>query len=136
VYSVSLGGFDTHADERATQQRLLGRLDGAVSAFLDRMETTPRGREVVLLAYSEFGRRVAANGSDGTDHGTAAPVFVAGPRVKGGFYGDEPSLTDLDAGDLKFTTDFRSVYATLLEHIIGVDAKTSLGKSFAPVPFL
>jgi uncharacterized protein (DUF1501 family) len=79
---------------------------------------------------------VAANASGGTDHGTAAPVFVAGPAVKGGFYGDEPSLADLDQGDLKFTTDFRSVYATLLQEVVGVDAKTSLGSSFPPVPFL
>ncbi len=79
---------------------------------------------------------MAANGSDGTDHGTAAPMFVVGPKVKGGFYGDEPGLTDLDQGDLKFTTDFRSVYATLLQDVIGIDAKASLGKSFTPVPFL
>jgi uncharacterized protein (DUF1501 family) len=90
----------------------------------------------VLVAYSEFGRRVAANGSNGTDHGTAAPMFAAGAPVKGGFYGDEPSLTDLDNGDLKFTTDFRSVYATLLEELIGVEAKAALGKPFVGVPFL
>ncbi|HJV08403.1 MAG TPA: DUF1501 domain-containing protein, partial [Acidimicrobiales bacterium] len=91
---------------------------------------------VVLAAYSEFGRRVAANASGGTDHGTAAPVFVAGPRVKGGFYGDEPSLTNLDQGDLKFTTDFRSVYTTLLEQVVGVESKLALGKPFTAVPFL
>jgi uncharacterized protein (DUF1501 family) len=136
VYGVSLGGFDTHANEKDTHARLLADVDQAVNGFFKALEGSPHGDGVVLVAYSEFGRRVAANGSNGTDHGTAAPVFVAGPRVKGGFYGDEPSLTDLDAGDLKFTTDFRSVYATLLEHIIGVDAKASLGKPFAPLPFL
>jgi uncharacterized protein (DUF1501 family) len=90
----------------------------------------------VLVTYSEFGRRVAANASGGTDHGTAAPVFVVGPRVKGGFYGDEPSLTDLDQGDLKFTTDFRSVYTTVLQEVLGVDATLALGKPFTPIPFL
>jgi len=136
VYGVSLGGFDTHANEKDTHARLLGDVDQAVSAFFKSLEGSPEGSRVVLVAYSEFGRRVAANGSGGTDHGTAAPVIVAGPRVKGGFYGEEPSLDDLDSGDLKFTTDFRSVYATLLENLIGVDAKASLGKAFAPVPFL
>jgi len=136
VYGVNLGGFDTHANEKDTHARLMGYLDSAVSGFFKNLAGSAQEGRVVLAAYSEFGRRVAANGSDGTDHGTAAPVFVVGPKVKGGFYGDEPSLTDLDNGDLKFTTDFRSVYATLLQEVIGVDAKASLGKSFTPVPFL
>jgi len=136
VYSVSLGGFDTHANEKETHARLMGDLDEAVSGFFKNLAGSPQEGRVVLAAYSEFGRRVAANGSNGTDHGTAAPMFVAGAGVKGGFYGDEPSLTDLDAGDLKFTTDFRSVYATLLQDVIGIDAKASLGKAFTPVPFL
>ncbi len=136
VYGVSLGGFDTHANEKETHARLLADIDEAVGAFFKSLEGSPAGARVVLVAYSEFGRRVAANGSNGTDHGTAAPMFVAGAPVKGGFYGDEPSLTDLDNGDLKFTTDFRSVYATLLEELIGVEAKASLGKAFVPVPFL
>jgi len=137
VYGVSLGGFDTHANEKETHARLMGDVDEAVGAFFRSLDGSPQGARVVLVAYSEFGRRVAANGSGGTDHGTAAPVFVAGARVKGGgFYGDDPSLTDLDNGDLKFTTDFRSVYATLLEEVIGVESKASLGRPFAPVPFL
>jgi uncharacterized protein (DUF1501 family) len=136
VYGVNLGGFDTHANEKDTHARLMGYLDSAVSGFFKNLAGSAQEGRVVLAAYSEFGRRVAANGSDGTDHGTAAPMFVVGPRVKGGFYGDEPSLSDLDAGDLKFTTDFRSVYATLLQEVVGVDAKASLGKAFAPVPFL
>ncbi len=136
VYGVSLGGFDTHANEKATHAGLMADVDTAVTAFFKSLEGSPEGSRVVLVAYSEFGRRVAANGSGGTDHGTAAPMFVAGPRVKGGFYGDEPSLTNLDNGDLKFTTDFRSVYATLLEQLIGVEAKASLGKPFVAVPFL
>ncbi|WP_433271730.1 DUF1501 domain-containing protein [Actinosynnema sp. CS-041913] len=121
VYSVSLGGFDTHADERDTQQRLLTELDGALTPFAQRMKRTDRGRRTVVLVYSEFGRRVRANGSDGTDHGTAGPVFLLGDRVRGGFYGAQPSLTDLDDGDLKQTTDFRDVYATVLSDVLGTD---------------
>ena len=121
VYSVSMGGFDTHADERGTQQSLLTTFDGALTPFVNRMKTTQRGQQVVVLVYSEFGRRVAANGSDGTDHGTAGPVFVLGSHVNGGFYGAQPSLTDLDDGDLKESTDFRSVYGTLLEGVLGTD---------------
>ena len=110
VYAVSLGGFDTHADEKGTQSRLLGELDAAVSGFLRGLDGDERGRRVVVAVYSEFGRRVAANASDGTDHGTAGTVLVAGRSVRGGFYGDQPSLTALDDGDLRVTTDFRSVY--------------------------
>jgi uncharacterized protein (DUF1501 family) len=121
AYSVSLGGFDTHADERGTQQRLLTELDGALTSFTDRMNRSDRGRDVVVLVYSEFGRRVRANASDGTDHGTAGPAFVLGHRVNGGFHGRQPSLTDLDDGDLKQTTDFRDIYATLLDRVLGAD---------------
>jgi len=121
AYSVSLGGFDTHANERGTQQRLLTELDGALTTFADRMGKTDRGRDVVVLVYSEFGRRVHANASDGTDHGTAGPAFVLGDKVNGGFHGTQPSLTDLENGDLKETTDFRDVYATLLHQVLGTD---------------
>lgn len=122
AYSVSLGGFDTHADERGTQQRLLTELDGALTPFAQRLAKSDRGKQATVLVYSEFGRRVTANASQGTDHGTAGPMFVLGPRVKGGFHGAEPSLTDLDNGDLKLTTDFRDVYATVLEDVLGIDA--------------
>ena len=121
AYSVSLGGFDTHSDERATQQRLLTQLDAALSGFQRRCQGTDRGQQVVVLVYSEFGRRVRANGSDGTDHGTAGPVFLLGRGVRGGFHGAEPSLTDLDDGDLKHSTDFRSVYASVLDGVLGTD---------------
>ncbi len=127
VYAVSLGGFDTHADEKGTQQTQLGVLDTAVSGFLKTMATDPRGQDVVVLVYSEFGRRVAANASQGTDHGTAGPVFVAGAPVRGGFYGEQPSLTDLDNGDLKVTTDFRSVYGELLTKVLGSDPGPVIG---------
>ncbi len=136
VYTVQLGGFDTHANERETQQRLLQTLDEAVSPFLQEMAGDPCGRNVVLMVYSEFGRRVVANASHGTDHGTAGPVFVAGAPVKGGFYGEEPSLTDLDHGDLKFTTDFRDVYYELLWRTVGTDPTPSVGTGRTALGFL
>jgi uncharacterized protein (DUF1501 family) len=121
VYSVSLGGFDLHADEKAAQESQLTKLDKPLAAFADRMSRTEAGRNVVVAVYSEFGRRVTANASDGTDHGTASSMFLLGAGVKGGMYGDPPSLTDLDQGDLKYTTDFRDVYATLLGDVLGAD---------------
>jgi uncharacterized protein (DUF1501 family) len=121
VYSVSLGGFDTHAAERGTQEKLLGQVDTAITGFVDRLARTPAGARVTTVVYSEFGRRVKANASDGTDHGTAGPVFVFGPRVAGGFYGNQPSLTDLDNGDLKASMDFRDVFGTLLASVLGAD---------------
>ncbi len=136
VYAVSLGGFDTHANEKDTHARLMAEWDSAVSGFLADLSSDPHGNNVVVLTHSEFGRRVSANASGGTDHGTAAPVFIAGPPVKGGFYGDEPSLTDLDHGDLKFTTDFRSVYATVLQGVVGIEPNVSLSGSFPILAFL
>jgi uncharacterized protein (DUF1501 family) len=121
AFSVSLGGFDLHADEKVAQQRLLGQLDTAVTAFVTRMAKTDNGRKVVVAIYSEFGRRVRANASDGTDHGTASDMFLLGTSVKGGLYGTQPSLTDLDDGDLKASMDFRDVYATLVAEVLGTD---------------
>lgn len=132
VYTVQLSGFDTHADERNTQQRLLQTFDEAVPPYLQQVA----GSNVVLIAYSEFGRRVHANASQGTDHGTAGPVFVAGTPVKGGFYGEEPSLTNLDNGDLKFTTDFRDVYHELLAQTVGTDPTPSVGAGRKSLGFL
>ena len=136
VYTVQLSGFDTHANERATQQRLLQTLDEAVARFLQEMSGDRYGKNVVLLAYSEFGRRVRANASQGTDHGTAGPVFVAGVSVRGGFYGEEPSLTNLDNGDLKFTTDFRDVYYELLKRTVAADPTPSVGAGRRSLGFL
>jgi uncharacterized protein (DUF1501 family) len=136
VYVAQLGGFDTHADERGTQQRLLQTFDEAVTPFLQQMAGDRYGKNVVMLAYSEFGRRVAANASHGTDHGTAGPVFVAGAPVRGGFYGEEPSLTDLDNGDLKPTTDFRDVYYELLSRTVGTDPTPSVGTGRKALGFL
>ncbi|BCJ73850.1 hypothetical protein CS0771_33940 [Catellatospora sp. IY07-71] len=127
VFSVSLGGFDTHADERNLQETLLSYLDRGVTAFYQRINGHPAGKDVVVLIYSEFGRRVRANASDGTDHGTASNVFLLGESVPGGLYGEQPSLTDLDDGDLKFTTDFRDVYATVLDRVLQDDPGRALG---------
>ncbi|WP_152361816.1 DUF1501 domain-containing protein [Microlunatus speluncae] len=126
VYSVSLGGFDTHSDERGTQERLLGELDAAVAKFRARLQGSERGRQVVTMIYSEFGRRVVANASDGTDHGTAGPVFLFGDGIHGGFLGEEPSLTDLDDGDLRAGVDFRSIYASVLDRVLGAEPEPLL----------
>ena len=136
VYSVSLGGFDTHATERAAHIQLHRTLGDAVGGFLKQLDGRPEAANVAVVIYSEFGRRVAANASGGTDHGTAAPVFIAGPRVRGGYYGEQPSLTDLDQGDLKYNTDFRSVYATLLDRVLDTDPSKILATTTAPLPFM
>lgn len=136
VYSVELGGFDTHADERRTQQMLLSKLDKAVSSFLERVSGGKHGKDVTVVAYSEFGRRVAANASDGTDHGTAGPVFIAGDRVRGGFYGDDPSLSDLHDEDLKVTTDFRDIYHEILVRGLDSDSEPVLGRKGKELGFL
>jgi uncharacterized protein (DUF1501 family) len=133
---VAQGGFDTHADERGTQQRLLQTVDEALTPFLRQMRTNVYGKKLVVLVYSEFGRRVAANASQGTDHGAAGPVFVAGAPVKGGFYGDEPSLTDLNDGDLKVTTDFRDIYHELLTKTLDSDPVPSIGPGRRNIGFL
>jgi uncharacterized protein (DUF1501 family) len=133
---VSLGGFDTHADEKDAQKATLGVVDTALTGFLKDMSTDPHGRKVVLMMYSEFGRRVQANASQGTDHGTAGPVLIAGNPVKGGFYGEQPSLTDLDDGDLKTNVDFRAVYGELLAKVLGADPAQVLGRASAAVGFL
>lgn len=136
AYSVSVGGFDTHTAERPTQQRLLTTVDQAITGFLTRMHGSARGRNVVLVAYSEFGRRVAANTNEGTDHGTAGPVLVAGAPVRGGFTGTQPSLTDLTDGDLKPTTDFRDIYATLIADVLRTDPEPVLGPGRSTLPLL
>jgi len=122
VFSVSLGGFDTHADEKQPHAALLGILDRGVTAFLDRMAKSEQGKKVVVAVYSEFGRRVKANASDGTDHGAASDVFLVGQRVNGGLYGEPPNLTKLDSGgDVKYSTDFRSIYASVVDRLLNAD---------------
>ena len=136
VWSVSLGGFDTHADEKRSQSALLGAVSNSLSRFLSQIRSTNRKSDVVVLAYSEFGRRVRGNASQGTDHGTSGPVFVLGEKVKGGFYGDNPSLNSLINDDLAVTTDFRDIYATLLEKVLGTPAEQVLGVWKGRTPFM
>lgn len=128
VYSVSLGGFDTHSNEKGAQTTLLKQVSQSITNFMKQISATSRANDVTVLVYSEFGRRVAANLSNGTDHGTAGPAFIIGNSVKGGFYGAQPSLSQLWDGDLEVTTDFRDIYASLLETCLKTDAEAVLGK--------
>lgn len=128
VWSVSLGGFDTHANEANAQAELLGVVSDSLSRFMGQLKATTRSNDVTIMVYSEFGRRVAGNGSQGTDHGTSGPMFVVGNSVKGGFYGDQPSLKNLVKGDLAVTTDFRDVYATIIEKVLKSPVDPTLGK--------
>lgn len=127
VWSVSLGGFDTHANEANAQATLLGTVSKSVTNFLSQMKASGRSKDITVLVYSEFGRRVKANGSEGTDHGTSGPMFLIGDRVQGGFYGDQPSLSKLVDGDLAVTTDFRDVYSSVLENVLGTPGEKILG---------
>jgi len=119
VWEVSLGGFDTHADEVSQQSALVGEVATSVARFLSQINGTPHANDVTVMVYSEFGRRVAANASLGTDHGTSAPVFLAGNLKAGGFYGDQPSLSQLVQNNLMVTTDFRDIYGAVLEDLLG-----------------
>lgn len=136
VYYVELDGFDTHARQSDAHRALLGELSDALRAFLRDVAAHGHGRQVVALAFSEFGRRVAENASNGTDHGAAAPIYLAGERVKAGLHGPHPSLTDLDDGDLKHHTDFRRVYAAVLEHWLKWPSREILGAKHPPADVL
>jgi uncharacterized protein (DUF1501 family) len=126
AWSVSLGGFDTHANEANAQALLLGTVSKSITTFLSQMKASGRSKDITVLVYSEFGRRVKANGSEGTDHGTSGPVFLIGDRVNGGFYGDQPSLSKLVDGDLAITTDFRDVYSSVVEKVLGTPSEKVL----------
>ena len=112
VVKVGLSGFDTHSNQAARQMQLYTHVAELLAAFRQAMINAGAWDRVMVMTYSEFGRRVAQNGSGGTDHGTAASHFVLGGKVRGGFVGAAPSLDSLDSGDLRFTQDFRSLYAT------------------------
>jgi uncharacterized protein (DUF1501 family) len=134
LFSVSMGGFDTHADQKVHQDKLLAQMDDALDSFMQDLAYMKRQDDVTIMAFSEFGRRVKQNGSMGTDHGTAEPMFIIGNTVQGGMYGTYPSLGDLDNnGDLKFNADFRSVYAGILKDVVGVDPAPILAGSFDPI---
>ena len=136
VYYLGMGGFDTHANQPRQHANLLGELAGGLSAFYADLAAQGRANDVLTMTFSEFGRRVKENGSAGTDHGAASVMFLAGGGIKGGLYGDYPSLSDLDDGDLKMHTDFRSVYATLLDKWLGTPSAPILGGSFAHLNFV
>lgn len=133
IYHVSLGGFDTHAGQAGTHSTLLRYVSEAVSSFLEDLSADGLADRTMVMSFSEFGRRVSQNGSAGTDHGTAAPLFLFGPSVKGGLVGTEPDLANLVNGNLAFGTDFRCVYASALTSWFGLSTATTasiLGDSF------
>lgn len=126
--------FDTHVFQADLHSRLLMYTADAVRAFMEDLKRLGRADDVAMLMFTEFGRRVEENGSEGTDHGTATPMFIVGQGVKGGFYGQPPSLTDLDAGNLKMTTDFRRVYATMIREWLACDGADAILKGrFEPL---
>jgi uncharacterized protein (DUF1501 family) len=133
LFSVSMGGFDTHANQKDTQNKLLGQLGDAVDAFMLDLANMNMQNNVTIMTFSEFGRRAKQNGSNGTDHGTAEPMFIIGNKVQGGLYGTYPSLTNLDNGDLKFNADFRSIYAGILKDVVGADPSPILAGAFDPI---
>lgn len=136
VYYVRIDGFDTHANQRDAHAALLRSVSEGVSTLVSDLNKRGDGDRVLVMCFSEFGRRVAENASDGTDHGTAGPVFFAGNKVSAGLIGDMPRLTDLEKGDLKYHTDFRSVYATVLENWFKTPSKEVLGGEFEKVDCL
>src|SRR5205823_11008918 len=136
VYYATQGGFDTHAGQMNAHERLMGNFNEAVNAFIADLKQQGNFERVLLITFSEFGRRVAENANGGTDHGTAAPMFVVGGSVKPGLFGKHPSLTDLDHGDLKFNTDFRSVYGTVLDSWLNTPSQIVLGRKFPSLAIL
>ena len=136
VYYVGLGGFDTHAAQAGRHDRLLEQLGAGLAAFVKDLTQKGLLDRVLVMTFSEFGRRVAENASGGTDHGAAAPMFLIGSQVVPGIHGGHPSLVDLDQGDLRFQVDFRSVYATVVEQWLGIPSQTVLGDRFPTVGIL
>lgn len=131
VFCTALSGFDTHSGQLDRHARVLSELAEGLAGFMRAVDD-----RTLVVVYSEFGRRVEENASGGTDHGTAGPLFVLGSRVKGGLYGEYPSLDHLEEGDLVHTVDFRQVYATLLGRWLGGDPTAVLGGRFEALPFL
>lgn len=135
VVKLALGGFDTHANQPGQHGNLLRQLGQGLAAFRKALADTGRWNDVLVMTYSEFGRRAAQNGSNGTDHGTAAPHFVIGARVRGGLYGPAPDLANLANGDLRYAIDYRSIYATAAQTWWGF-ARTGAFEGHAPLPIL
>ncbi len=136
IFYISTGGFDTHTQQANRQPRLLKQISDGLSTFYADMEQMGVSDKVMVMTFSEFGRRVHENAGGGTDHGTASEMFIMGGQVKGGLYGQYPSLTDLDSGDLKYTTDFRAVYATALDRWMGADSERVLDARYNDLNFI
>lgn len=136
VYFVSLGGFDTHSNQTNIHANLLRQLGEGMSAFQRDLDQRGLAEQVLTMTFSEFGRRPAENISRGTDHGTAAPLFVVGSKIRAGLHGSSPRLNVARNQDLEFSTDFRGVYATVLDRWLGCDARAVLGGKFEPVAFV
>ncbi|MBL7808319.1 MAG: DUF1501 domain-containing protein [Saprospiraceae bacterium] len=137
VYYASLGSFDTHINQDGQQKRLFEELNGAMAAFAADMKANGKWQEVLVVTFSEFGRRVAQNASGGTDHGTANNMMLLGGGLKQeGLLNPMPDLVDLEEGDVKFVVDFRQVYATLLQRWLEADAQKILNTSFQPLLFV
>ena len=138
IFYVSQGGYDTHTNQVGTHQRLLQDLGDSVKAFTDDLKAQGNMPRVMVMTFSEFGRRVSDNANSGTDHGAAAPMFVIGQHVKAGLLGQYPSLApaDLFEGDIKYTVDFRSVYASVLENWLRTRSEPILGRKFQPLPLV
>ena len=137
VYYVSLGSFDTHVNQEGQQKRLFTELNDAVKAFTNDLKKNNRFQDVLMMTFSEFGRRVSQNASGGTDHGTANNMFLIGGGLKEkGLLNAMPDLSDLNEGDLKYKVDFKNVYATVLNKWLGANDKAILGKSYEQLSFI
>jgi uncharacterized protein (DUF1501 family) len=133
---VTQDGFDTHAAQAGTHPNLLRNVSDSITAFYRDIAARGHGDRVLVMTFSEFGRRAAENGSGGTDHGSAAPMLLVGGRVRSGLVGAHPSLTRLEDGNLRHHTDFRQVYASILERWLGVPSRQVLGQAYTPVDVL
>jgi len=137
VYYVSLSGFDTHVGQQNQQGRQLKIYGDAVAAFVKDLKQSGKLDDTLVMTFSEFGRRVEQNASNGTDHGTANNIMIYGGKLKkAGIYNDAPDLTTLDNGDLKYQVDFRDVYATLLDKWLSVNNSQILTRNFAGLDFV
>ena len=138
VFYVSMGGFDTHVRQEKKQNKLLQTYSEAMDVFVKDLEQKDTFKDTLILTFSEFGRRVKQNAASGTDHGAANNVFIIGKNLKKqGFYNEAPNLINLDKnGDIKYTVDFRSIYATILDKWLEVDDATILNKSYSKLGFI
>jgi uncharacterized protein (DUF1501 family) len=136
VYYVTLTGFDTHTGQLNRHDALMKQLGDGLGAFWKDLQAQKNDDRVMVMTFSEFGRRVEENASNGTDHGAAAPMFVLGSSIQQGLVGQHPSMTDLDQGDLKFGVDFRSVYASVLQNWLETPSKPILGDQFSLLPLV